>query len=274
MHFLIKNAFLAYYLRLSPNRTFRLWVGVGFGLNFGAFMAGLLILVFQCIPVSAALNTLARLKAQCMDRYFMLFAPAAIVSGHIVLHPSSTHSKQNILLDIYVFVLPIPTLARLQMPRRKKLGVISVFLFGAGSVIMSILRFHSVLKLLDISNTSRGVGEIIIVVALELNLAAIAVNLPAIRSIWVKKAKDRASASLSNDQYSSKSRKGPSTNTTLGSARPRATHEMTPLSSPVRDSPLSDSQEKLWRNIESADGDIPCQHKTISRHEQFTSVEL
>jgi hypothetical protein len=173
--------------------------------------------------------------------------------------PSSIYSlKQNILLDIYVFVLPIPTLARLQMPRRKKLGVISVFLFGAGSVIMSILRFHSVLKLLDISNTSRGVGEIIIVVALELNLAAIAVNLPAIRSIWVKKAKDRASASLSNDQYSSKSRKGLSTNNTIGSARPRATYEMTQLSSPVRDSPLSDSQEKLWRNIESADGEVPC----------------
>jgi hypothetical protein len=158
------------------------------------------------------------------------------------------------------------------MPRRKKMGVISVFLFGAGSVIMGIVRFHSVLKLLQISNTSHGVGETMIVVALELNLAAIAVNLPAIRSIWVKRSKDRSSATLTN-QYGSKSRKGLSSNT-FGSARPRTTLEMNQMASPVRDSPLSDSQEELWRNIESSDGDVPCQHKTISSHNQFTSVEL
>jgi hypothetical protein len=79
MHLLIKAAFLTYYLRLSPNRRCRLWIGVGFGLNFGSFMISLLIFVFQCIPVSAALKNLGRLRGQCMDREFVLFAPSAIV---------------------------------------------------------------------------------------------------------------------------------------------------------------------------------------------------
>jgi hypothetical protein len=79
MHLLIKAAFLTYYLRLSPNRHFRLWIGVGFGINFGSFMISLLIFVFQCVPVRAALTTLGRLRAQCMDREFVLFAPSAIV---------------------------------------------------------------------------------------------------------------------------------------------------------------------------------------------------
>jgi hypothetical protein len=70
-----------------------LWVGVGFGLNFGALIVGLLILVFQCIPVSAALNPLRRLKALCMDRYFMLFAPAAVVSVRISFRILPTHWK-------------------------------------------------------------------------------------------------------------------------------------------------------------------------------------
>ncbi|RMZ74484.1 integral membrane [Pyrenophora seminiperda CCB06] len=169
IHFIIKSTFLAFYLRLSPNRVFHLWTGVGFGLNVGSLIVNLLILVFQCIPVSAALHILARLRATCMDRNFVLIAPAVV----------------NVLLDIYVFILPIPILVRLQMPTKRKLGVLSVFLFGGGAVIMSIIRFHSVVFVQSLNNTSKNIGEVMIVVALELNLAAIAVNLPAIRAIWV-----------------------------------------------------------------------------------------
>ena len=81
MHFLIKAAFLTYYLRLSPNRIFRLWVGVGFGLNIGLLIINLLIIVFQCIPVSAALTIKGRLTAQCMNQHFVLMAPAVVVSA-------------------------------------------------------------------------------------------------------------------------------------------------------------------------------------------------
>lgn len=94
IHFLIKSAFLAYYLRLSPNRTFRLWVGVGFGLVFGSLLIGILILVFQCIPVRAALELIDRLKAQCMDRQFVPYAPAAIVC-HLLGHSSLLLTKSE-----------------------------------------------------------------------------------------------------------------------------------------------------------------------------------
>jgi hypothetical protein len=174
-------------------------------------------------------------------------------------------------LDIFVFVLPIPILAKLHMPRRKKTGVLAVFSFGAGSVIMSLIRHHSLLKLIDIHTTSRGVGEAIIVVALELNLAAIAVNLPAIRSIWVKRSKDRKTEAMS--KYASATGRT-QTIDTHDKGRPRQAHEMSQLSNRVRDSPLSDSQEELWRNIENANANVPCQHKKVSRHEQFTKVEL
>ncbi|KAF2830397.1 hypothetical protein CC86DRAFT_261262, partial [Ophiobolus disseminans] len=170
MHFLIKVAFLTYYLRLSPNHKFRLKVGVGFGLNIGSLFINLLIDVFQCIPVPAALTLMGRLTAQCMNQHFVLVAPAVI----------------NVLLDIYVFTLPIPILVKLQMPTRKKIAVISVFAFGGASVIMGAIRFHTLLALLSYPKTSHGFGETIIVIALELNLAAIAVNLPAVRSFWVK----------------------------------------------------------------------------------------
>ncbi|KAK3214909.1 hypothetical protein GRF29_19g1663200 [Pseudopithomyces chartarum] len=176
MHFLIKNAFLTYYLRLSIHRSFRLWVGLGFGLNIGLLLINLALIVFQCIPVAAAFTPLLRIKgAECMNRYYVLLAPSTL----------------NVILDFYVFALPIPTLWRLQMPLRTKIGVISVFAFGGISVILSMIRFHSLLKLISLNpqETAKGVGEVMIVAALELNVAVIAVNLPAIRSIYQVAAK-------------------------------------------------------------------------------------
>lgn len=81
MHFLLKNAFLTYYLRLSIHRGFRLFVGLGFGLNIGLLLINLLLIVFQCIPVAAAYTPLLRLKgAGCMNRYYVLMGPSSVVS--------------------------------------------------------------------------------------------------------------------------------------------------------------------------------------------------
>jgi hypothetical protein len=81
MQLMIESAFLVYYLRLSPNRVFQLTIGVSFGLNVGLFMFNILIIVFQCMPVSAALTVLGCLRAECMDPDFLLIPPATIVSG-------------------------------------------------------------------------------------------------------------------------------------------------------------------------------------------------
>jgi hypothetical protein len=85
MHYLIKTTFLTFYLRLSPNRKFRLWVGFGFGINTGSLLINILIIVFQCVPISAALSTAARLTARCMDRNFVFIAPAVVVSAFVSL---------------------------------------------------------------------------------------------------------------------------------------------------------------------------------------------
>lgn len=235
MHALIKASFLFYYMRLSPNRKFRLWVGVGFGLNVGLLCINLMIIVFQCIPVSAALTIKGRLTGQCMKQHFVLMAPAVIVRTRYTDSSSMLTTPKNVLLDFYVFFLPIPILAKLKMPRRKKIAVISVFAFGGASVIMGAIRFHTLLALLSYTKTSHGFGETIIVIAFELNLATIAMNMPAIRSLWVKKNKDRKTQAGST---------GKTTNA-LGTGKIMATHELSKVSRPVRkkDSLLEEKEE-------------------------------
>lgn len=168
------------------------------------------------------------------------------------------------------------------MPRRKKWGVLAIFLFGAASVFMSLIRFHAVERLLNYRTTSDGVVETIIVVALELNLAAIAVNLPAIRAIWVKRKNDRKAAALSSGQYSKT--QGSLATTTTSPTTPRMAQEghimkatrmeMSSYPNPLRDSPLSDSQEELWRNIDNPNGEVPTRQKTVNKNERFTSIDL
>ena len=263
MHFLIKAAFLTYYLRLSPNRIFRLWVGVGFGLNTGLLIINLLIIVFQCIPVSAALTIKGRLTAQCMNQHFVLMAPAVVVSAALPyvwrLHVLTI--SQNVLLDIYVFILPIPILAKLQMPTRKKIAVISVFAFGGASVIMGAIRFHTLLALLSLFNTSHGFGETIIVIALELNLATIAVNLPAVRTIWVRKSNDRKTQTGYTGDYGTTKRQ---TTNGLGTGRIRTTHELSQISRPIREWPLKEEKDTGFETVElsgpsSANSTAPAQ---------------
>lgn len=38
----------------------------------------------------------------------------------------------NLLSDIYILVIPIPAIAKLRMPLRKRLGVLFIFLAGIG----------------------------------------------------------------------------------------------------------------------------------------------
>jgi hypothetical protein len=64
MHFMLKNAFLAFYLRLSLDRFFRFFIGFRFGLNMALLLINILIIVFQCIPVQAAYKPCCDFRVQ------------------------------------------------------------------------------------------------------------------------------------------------------------------------------------------------------------------
>ena len=145
------------------------------------------------------------------------------------------------------------------MPWRKKLGVVSVFAFGGISVILSMIRFHSLLRLISLNplETADGVGEIMIVAALELNVAAIAVNLPAIRSIYVKYSKKHAAARSGGMSSGGISRSQTYTVSTMSKSPQKVNFELQkppprPVSRqpPPRPTPPSpgrtDSEEQLW----------------------------
>jgi hypothetical protein len=110
----VKLSLLTFYLRLAPNDTFLaltyilIFVCTCFGV--GSILAAAL----QCIPVSMLWDP--NQAGHCIDVNSFYFANAGI----------------HILTELFIYILPIPTLWRLHLPLRQKLGLCGLMSIGAG----------------------------------------------------------------------------------------------------------------------------------------------
>lgn len=75
-----------------------------------------------------------------------------------------------------ILFLPIPTVMSLQMPFRQKIAVLSVIGFGASAVIVALCRFVVLKELGSTDDISYVLGNMVIVVALEIQSAVVAVT--------------------------------------------------------------------------------------------------
>lgn len=107
-----KASLMLFYLRLDPAPAFR-WavyfglffvIGCGVGLTFAT--------TFPCKPLRAAWNPL--IAGKCINRAATYKATAST----------------GLVADVYIIVLPIPTIVGLYMPLRQKIGLIIVFGIG------------------------------------------------------------------------------------------------------------------------------------------------
>jgi hypothetical protein len=105
-----------FYLRLSPDRTFRILVFTVIALTASYSFAGFLVVMFSCNPVAASwdLALAARPTTTCVN----------CLANYLV------QAGLNIVTDICIFLLSLHTIWNLQLPFRQKLSVISIFAVG------------------------------------------------------------------------------------------------------------------------------------------------
>ncbi|KAF5024534.1 hypothetical protein F66182_3297 [Fusarium sp. NRRL 66182] len=170
-HAVIKITFLLFYMRLSPEYPFRLFIFIGFGLLFSVFISSLLLTVLQCIPFEKILNPMLHPEVTCVDTRTVMLAPPIM----------------NIAMDFYIICIPIATVMNLQMSFRRKLTVLVVLAFGIVSVTVAIIRLPVLVSVTSMkTDASIDVGKMVIVAAFEVQSAVIAVNLPSLKPLWVK----------------------------------------------------------------------------------------
>ncbi|EFQ26909.1 CFEM domain-containing protein [Colletotrichum graminicola M1.001] len=125
---LIKASILFLFLKIFPGRRFRqcLWAVQIF--NLLVCMTFFFVCFFQCRPFSYFWTGWdGEHEGVCID---------VDKSGLI-------HVALNITLDIIMLVLPVTQIYKLQMNKRKKIGVIAMFQAGIFLTIVSILRIKS-----------------------------------------------------------------------------------------------------------------------------------
>lgn len=88
-----KLALLVFYLRLSPEKWFRMAVWASIGLIAGYTPAIFLALLFACNPVYAPWTLDLDTPAECIDTTALFIATCVV----------------NIFTDVVIFVLPIPS---------------------------------------------------------------------------------------------------------------------------------------------------------------------
>lgn len=72
------------------------------------------------------------------------------------------------------------------MSTRRKVAVLSVISFGVSAVLVACFRLIPLFELNSSPDTSYVLGKMVIVAAVEIQLAIIAVNLPSLKALWNK----------------------------------------------------------------------------------------
>lgn len=134
---LAKISLLFFYLRLSPERHFRILVQ-GLVVIFGLYaLIYAMISIFGCQPIYANWDVVAQATAKCIEKYpFFLAASIA-----------------NIVMDFIILLLPLRIVVPLQIPRRQKMSLLFLFTTG-GLYVHSTSRSETTYANVEIVSSS------------------------------------------------------------------------------------------------------------------------
>ncbi|ROV92972.1 hypothetical protein VMCG_08978 [Cytospora schulzeri] len=133
----VKVALLVFYLRLDPRRPMRLGLYIFTGVIVVFNIISFFILAFSCSPPAMFWGDVVA-GGKCMK-------------AKSLLDFYNVNGILNIIIDLGIYLLPIPMVWAIRMPFKQKLGVVGIFALGLLSVAAGCVRFGYVLLL---SNTT------------------------------------------------------------------------------------------------------------------------
>ncbi|KAH7053393.1 hypothetical protein B0J12DRAFT_718522 [Macrophomina phaseolina] len=158
-----KFSLLLFYRRLAPFKWFQVAIYIVMFVVFAYTLGIMFSLIFPCRPIVS--NWDVTVTGKCISKTGIYIATAVI----------------NIATDIALLVLPIPVLARLQMPLLEKAALIAMFSIGSMTCITSIVRLVLLLPMLTDLDQTWAVSIPCVWILVEANLVVICGCLPIVR---------------------------------------------------------------------------------------------
>jgi len=200
-----------------------------------------------------------------------LWTPA--IPGHCINIKAfwTANPALNIVFDIVIFILPIPLLWGLKLPKRQRLGLVGVFALGLIVVIASILRLHTLLLMLNTpayrSDNTWSTVDSLNWSTVEIHLAILISCTAAFKTLiqrflpGILGSLSATKHSLSRNQYSHTTNGG-------GYLRQLPTHDESSHKSDTRESvhrvDENGSQEHILEDLEMSRFDLTGNVRTVS----------
>ncbi|KAH7039590.1 uncharacterized protein B0I36DRAFT_390210 [Microdochium trichocladiopsis] len=178
-----KLSLLCFYLKLSPVKLYR--VAVWSSIVIVALLTTIItvLLLIHCTPVKSAYDI--TLPGQCLDVGVLYMANAVT----------------NIITDLMLFLIPIPTIIGLQMGRRQKIGALLVFAVGSVTIMTSAIRLGLLPNLLKATDITWDAAPANIFSFVEANLFIICGSVPTLRKFFKHVAPKLIGSYADSSQY-------------------------------------------------------------------------
>lgn len=120
-----KLSFLFLYMRIFPTPKFRILCLASIAVIIGGSIGFIVVTIFQCLPVQKYWDR--SVPGHCIDNAAFRWSWAPF----------------NTILDVWVCVIPLPVIRRLQMNTFKKVGIMLLFSLGLFVCVTSIVRMSA-----------------------------------------------------------------------------------------------------------------------------------
>ncbi|KAI4654260.1 uncharacterized protein J4E78_007305 [Alternaria triticimaculans] len=169
---LTKGSMLLQYRRIFPTKKFQIanWLTMAVVVAYTIWTV--FSSIFTCTPVRAFWT---HEKSTCLNQFAVWFTNAAI----------------NILTDFAIILLPIPVIQKLNLGKRQKIGLISIFAVGGFVCLVSILRLQSLVAISNSADPSYDNPPAATWSSVETNVGIICACLPLLRPLithWLPRA--------------------------------------------------------------------------------------
>ncbi|KAJ5171305.1 uncharacterized protein N7500_004088, partial [Penicillium coprophilum] len=159
-----KLSFMCLYLRIFPQRAFRLICYCGLGIITVWGTAYVFLTIFQCKPIASFWDITIK-NPKCLNKEGLWMSYSVI----------------NIIFDLLILALPIYPLSRLRLQRAKKIGLLVVFGMGAFVCVTTIIRITTLAQSASDTDPTSGPIPATIWSVVEANTGIICTCLPVFR---------------------------------------------------------------------------------------------
>ncbi|CCU79446.1 PTH11/CFEM domain protein [Blumeria hordei DH14] len=158
----IKVSLCCFFLRIFPQKQFRICCYALVILMSTLAVAWVLLLIFQCKPITSNWNINIE-HPRCYNIQIYAYAGAVAAMSQ----------------DMCILALPIPLVLKLSISTRKKIGVIAMFSLGISVTIISAVRTQFIYYFGTSSDPSWDNVDITIWTSMEISAGLVCCNMPA-----------------------------------------------------------------------------------------------